>query len=714
MKLSLNRPFGKVIFTFVIFFPVIGWTENVKPAAEDASSRIGEPVLLLPVVVQSTLLEDDLTHIPMRMSVVERARVNELIPQTLPDALRGQPGVTVSRTANGQATPIIRGFTGFRNLMLVDGIRLNNSVFREGANQYFATIDSYLAERIEVLQGPTSVIFGTDAVGGTVNVVTQSPKALEEAAGQSFAHGLTQARYSSGEQSYQSHVASDFGVGQQWGIHLGLSWKDFGNVIAAGIGDQPKTGFEELSWDVKFQFHPDVDSTLTLAFQQTVIDDVWRTHSTQYALPWRGTIPGTDQVRTLDQTRRLSYLQYEGEMDGPVQKMRASLSWHQQIEQQERVRKDGRRNESDFEVNTLGFWLDLDSATPLGYLVYGGGFYSDDIDTRGVNYSATGVPSLQIQGPVADDSRYDIAGLFIQDQVDLSDAVSLHLGIRYDQVRAQAGRFEDPTTGDADSLNESWDSLVSSARLLWKKGEFSAFGGVSQSFRAPNLSDLTRFDSARSGEIETPSPAISPEHFLTYEIGSRWARSAAQLGLNLFYTRMRDLIVRTPTGKIIGDEREVTKTNGGKGYLMGIEFDASLPIGRHLSLYGNFAWTDGEEEHTERGGIRVKEATNRLIPWTANAGLRCQFNRAFWMALELEAAAKADKLSTSNRLDTERIPPGGTPGFAILHLRAGWQVNDHLSLNATLENLTNGEYRVHGSGINQPGINAVVAATLRF
>ncbi|MCX6854836.1 MAG: TonB-dependent receptor [Verrucomicrobia bacterium] len=707
MKLNLNCCYSKFFLYLLLSFRFHGFSQ--EPVQSTRAEELPE------ILISSSLLEAPLLDLPYRVSVVDSLRMAETAPASLPDALRGQPGISVSRTANGQATPIIRGFTGFRNLFLVDGVRLNNSVFREGANQYFATVDSYAAERIELIQGPTSVFYGSDAIGGAVNVITKGPGALDEAPDQWFAHGQTSYRYASAEQSQQAHVESDFGIGGQWGAHFGISWKEFGDVRAAGIGVQPNTGFDELAWDIKLQSHPDEDSTLTLAFQQTEMDDVSRSHSTRDAVSWRGTTPGTDRQRLLDQTRRLAYLQYEASFDdGPVQKMRASLSWHQQAEQQDRVRANGRRSYADFEVNTLGFWLEMDSRSPIGELTYGASFYSDHVGTDGVNFSAGGVPMPRIQGPVGDDARYDMAAVFIQDKITITEATELHIGTRYDHVRAKVGRYEDPNTGAPASLDESWGSIVSSARALWRKDEFSLFGGISQSFRAPNLSDLTRFDSARTDEIETPSPSISPEHFLSYEIGARWERDAAHFGLNLFYTQMRDLIVRTPTGKVINGETEVTKTNGGTGYLMGIELDAAAPITQQLSLYGNFAWTDGEEESKDVNGRQIKEATNRLIPWTANAGLRYQFNDAIWVAFELEAAAKVDKLSTTNRLDTERIPPGGTPSYAVLHLRAGWRVNDHLTFNGAIENLTNKEYRNHGSGINQPGLNFVVAATLSF
>ena len=92
--------------------------------------------------------------------------------RTAPEALRGLPGVLIQKTAPGQSSPFIRGWTAYHNLMLIDGIRVNHAAMRAGPNQYWSTVDPYTMGRLELVRGPHSVLFGSDAVGGTVNVIT--------------------------------------------------------------------------------------------------------------------------------------------------------------------------------------------------------------------------------------------------------------------------------------------------------------------------------------------------------------------------------------------------------------------------------------------------------------------------------------------------------------------------------------------------------------
>ncbi len=103
------------------------------------------------------------------------------------------------------------------------------------------------------------------------------------------------------------------------------------------------------------------------------------------------------------------------------------------------------------------------------------------------------------------------------------------------------------------------------------------------------------------------------------------------------------------------------------------------------------------------------------MPTTVNYGLRWEAaNRRFWVEAASTVSGGQYRLSASDRLDTQRIPPGGTPGYDIYHLRAGWQVNKYVVLNASLENILDADYRIHGSGVNEPGRNLILSADVKF
>jgi hemoglobin/transferrin/lactoferrin receptor protein len=150
-----------------------------------ASSTFGqivsesEPSLLDEVVVTASRDEETIFEVPYTAHSIEATRFNDQRwVRSLPDALTETPGVLVQKTGYAQSSPFIRGFTGFRTLLMLDGIRLNNAVFREGPNQYFSTIDQYTVDRLEIIKGPASSLYGSDAIGGTINVITRNPEML--------------------------------------------------------------------------------------------------------------------------------------------------------------------------------------------------------------------------------------------------------------------------------------------------------------------------------------------------------------------------------------------------------------------------------------------------------------------------------------------------------------------------------------------------------
>ena len=150
--------------------------------------------------------------------------------RTIPDAMREMPSVMVQKTGHGQGSPYIRGFTGLRTLFLIDGIRLNNSTFREGPNQYWNTVDPFSVHRLELVKGPSSVLYGSDAIGGTVNAISRNLDDFEPASGFSSRIAL---RGSTAENSYVVRPEVGY-AGSSVDLYGGISAKAFGDLEAGG------------------------------------------------------------------------------------------------------------------------------------------------------------------------------------------------------------------------------------------------------------------------------------------------------------------------------------------------------------------------------------------------------------------------------------------------------------------------------------------------
>jgi len=421
---------------------------------------------------------------------------------------------------------------------------------------------------------------------------------------------------------------------------------------------------------------------------------------------------GSELKRDLDQRRQLAYLQFHKQnIGGAVDAVRASISWQNQEEVRDRLRPPARADAQGVDVDTLGFWVQADSDTAIGRLTYGVDFYHDEVDS----FSSRN----PVQGPVGDDATYDLLGIFLQDVVELGTRWVLNGGIRFTYAAADAKSVSDPNTGNAIRVKEDWSAFVGSLRAVYKLVDqhWNLFGGVSQGFRAPSLSDLTRFDSARTNEFEIPAPGLDPEYYTQLELGIKGTTRTLSVQFSAYYTIIRDQILRVPTNQTTPDgETIVTKANVGDGYVWGLEFGGAWALARQWTLFGNLAWIEGRvNAFPTSQPVVVREYLDRLMPLTGQIGVRWESREhGVWVELLSIAATDADRLSTRDRNDTSRIPPGGTPGYVVVHLRAGWRPKEWVSLLFAIENIGDANYRVHGSGHNMAGRNFVFSVSFDF
>lgn len=672
------------------------------PAFQEEDTRVSGTTLVTATRERQSWLEA-----PYSTTVIDERDLERRLARTTPQALSGVPGVSVQETGYGQGSPYLRGFTGYQTLLLIEGIRLNNSVFRSGPNQYWSTVDPLSIARLEVVRGPSSVLYGSDALGGTVNAFTRGPYTY----GQGFQHGESlYYRFGSADTSHTVRGEFSGTFGDSTGVLLGADRKVYDDVEAGGdTGEQPNTGYDEWAGDMKLEQFFGRDVRLVLGLQRLQQFDAPRTHRTLFAESFEGTTLGTDRRHDLDQARTLSYLQLHGEQQGGAfDSFHASLSFHDQDETLKRVTGGGTASTQGFEVGTLGLFANASADSGLGRITYGGDWYHDDVDS----FSST----QPIQGPVADDAEYDLFGAFVQDELELSRRTTLTLGGRFNHAAVDADSVFDPVTAAQTTLTDDWSAFAGSARFLHRlKAEtLHLFGGISQGFRAPNLSDLTRLDSARSNEFEIPSPGLEPEYTTNYELGvkSQTRRTLSQF--TAFYTDIDDLILRRPTGNVNGSGQfEVVKENVGDGHSYGLEAEGSVRVADDWDVFAVATFVEGVvETYPSSAPVTDEEYLDKLMPFTAQLGTRWEDDQGRWFELVATGAGDADKLSTADTLDTQRIPPGGTPGYVVLSARGGFKLGKHVALDVGLENLTDEDYRVHGSGLNRPGRSLVVGLTL--
>lgn len=733
MTLLSPRP-AAVVLTTAAFTTVLiaqGPSSSPTPAASRAAATApvagavaapsSQDPERKPVVVTAARSEQDPFDAPRAIDVVSSQDLQRYQFRSTPQALRMLPSTLIQETAPGQGSPFLRGFTGYNNLLLIDGIRLNNSTFRSGPNQYWSTIDPLSLDRIEVLRGSASSLYGSDAVGGTVQVFTKNPDRYA-ADGVRYGGALI-GRYATAEDSPAArgeiHVGMTREGGLRTGFLIGGDARSFGDIEGGNAtGVQPNTSHDETGLDVKIEHWLGKHTRLVFLHQQYAQTDVPRTHATVFGESYAGTTVGTDLRRDLDQNRRLTYLQlHRTDMGGPVEAMHLSVSWQTQRELEDRQPATGAARYQAFEVGTLGAFANFESdAGTLGKLVYGLDYYHDNVNSW-LRRSSGSLPSDPIQGQVANDASYDLLGVFVQDELSLGRSAALITGVRYTYAAVDADSVRDSANNKI-ALADSWEEFAANVHLrVGLLDGWNVYGGVSQGFRAPSLSDLSSFDIARSGEQEVPTPGLGEEHYLGYEVGSKVRSGKVSGQAAWYYTDIEDQILRFPTGTTNGSGQPiVTKANVGDGYVQGVELQLAVEVLPRTELFGVGSWQYGRVNNFNTGGAtRSDEYISRLMPLTNLLGLRWEDAEGrVHASTEVVRSEAADKTSSGDDRDTQRIPPGGTPGYTLWHLRCGWQVDDRTSLELACENITDVDYRVHGSGSNGLGRNFVVGMRVTF
>jgi outer membrane receptor protein involved in Fe transport len=568
---------------------------------------------------------------------------------------------------------------------------MNNATFRYGPNQYLCTVDQLMVQRMEVVRGAGSVLYGSDAMGGVINVLTKSPEYAVEG-------------FKAGGNIYGKWMSSDMEKTGRAEINLadkkfafsgGFTYKDFGDIDAGGdIGVQSPTAYQEYAGDAKLKVKLDDNYELIFAYQYDKQKDVPR---------YDKIISGYTLYNFDPQIRQLGYARLKSAYKNKWFKQISYTGSFNQSDETRRLQKEGSEKlttEND-KVNTFGGTVEVNSS-PSGNWHFTSGIeyyhdkvYSDKTETEG------GVSTTK-RGYYPDGATSASMAIYTSHTLDLNK-FSFVLGGRFNTYNIEA---KDDAFGD---VNVQPNALVGSLSAIYHLGEhYNIIGSVYSAFRAPNISDLSSFGTFNYG-IEVPNPALDPEKSLNFELGVKAKHEKFSGSLFLYRSQLKNLIARTEAQyngqDSIDGEKVFRKENFAEAYIQGIEAEMQYELISWLSAYGNITYTYGEN-------VSDEEPMSRIPPLNGKIGLYYKCNCGFWSRLELLSAGDQDRLSVGDIKDS-RIPDGGTPGWNVLNLYAGYNWK-RFSLSAGLNNIFDEGYRTHGSGVDGYGRSVWLALKVGF
>jgi hemoglobin/transferrin/lactoferrin receptor protein len=643
---------------------------------------------------------------PSNRSVIDLQDLLERAPADMLQALERETGVLMQRTQRGAASPFIRGLTGQQVLILIDGIRMNNATFRTGPNQYFNTIDPGMVDHIEVIRGPQTVLWGSDAMGGVINVVTR--RTPVDALLNDPLRTWT-SRYSSADGGICTRLNYQFQKGATR-VFAGSGYGNFNDLDRGGdLGRQPATAYSQYSGDVRVDRLITENQAVTLSVQHFEQHDVFRTDR----FPSRRTIFDPQQ-------RSMAYVRFQGTDMGKIyDNYMLTFSMHRQREQATDARSD-KSYWDDMETDNYSYGLQLLLGRELenGWnLTYGVDSYRDVVDSfrnRYDNLTNEFVSSPTPKYP--DDGRFRQTGAFLQIDKELSDRLSFNGGVRFTRAHAQGTPMvdvdhdNDPAT-DPESqpvfISPTFDDWSAGGGLNFKLDENTALvGSVSEGFRAPNLDDLAaNNDNVQQAAADTPSVDLRPERSLSYELALRKEVDDMRWQASVFWTNIDDMILRTPAGT--SSESILFSRSNRDAEVNGVEVAAEKRLSTNWTAYGNFSYIYGQD-------LELEEPLSRIPPTQGVVGLRWRHSEKYeFVDIYSWLVDKQDRLNFQDISDG-RIPDGGTPGYGTISLRYGTELKENHLLRIELENILDKAYRVHGSGVDGAGVSANIQYGFEF
>jgi outer membrane receptor protein involved in Fe transport len=644
--------------------------------------------------------------------------------RSLPSALAKASGLFVQETNLGGGAPILRGLIGNQVLIVVDGVRLNDSTTRGGPNQSLNSIDAATVERVEVIRGPSSVLYGSDALGGAILIWTRSRPPASRVAGESAEARRIRAEL---EGQYMSVLGG-------WDGSLGLSgafeddgwlaigsYHDYGDLTAGDGEEVDNTGYDGNGWFASWEHALGAERTLRFAASRTRDLDVPRTDRMNTG--FGQTEPASEEWFYKLQDRERYVLAYDDRSAGGLtdqMQVRLSLRRYQEDRQRLDTGSTTRRLESD-QTDTVGLGVDWRKALGEDHLLTWGldldfdqvDSVRDDVDT------GTGVVTPK-DGTFAPDSQYLSSGVFLQDEIFALEPFDVTAGLRYSYFGFS---FDDFDSGE--ETDGSFDALTASLQVARDVGQGSRVTAtLAQGFRAPNLADLAKNGGFFAGE-ELANPDLDPEQSWMAELAWDYVRPTWSVGTAVYYNEIDDAIgarlVDEGDPGTPGDE-VYQRDNVGELRYAGVELLAATKLGGAdspwsarvvaESIWGR-QFDDTADPNTGEQPFYDVPA-RRVPPFHGQLALRYEPRRGLWRAGWVELswawALEQDELNPGDVADP-RIDPDGTDAWNRVDLDLGGpigEVGQGSSWWLGLHNLLDERYRVHSSGFDAPGFGVVV------
>lgn len=714
--------------------------------------------------------EESLKRIAEQVAVFSSKDIQRTSPQTSADMLAEIPGIKVQKSQLGGGSPVLRGMEANRVLLVVDGVRMNNAIYRKGHLQNAITVSPNLLDRTEVIFGPSSVIYGSDALGGVVHYYTKKPMTSE----QNKVNSSFVSRYSTvnNEKTVVGGMELQF---KKFASYTSVSYSYFGDLR---MGENRPHGFND--WGLVTEYSNNIDSFFNespvtnsdpeiqrnTGYNQTDVlqkffiplsDKTGLTFNFQYASS--SDIPRFDRlIERRDgelrfsewhygpQKRLLVFSQLAINPDKKWVKTGTITAAYQNIEESRINRRFGSLDRVTRREDVDVFSINGDFAVPLSkndkrILSYGVEFTHNDVnstpkgETLEINGSQiTGVSdTFAVQSRYADGgSTYTSIAAYVNYRQDISEKSTLNTGIRFTDTYLNAKWIDDTLINLPDNdIYLANTAFTATLGYVYKPTlDWQINGVLSSGFRSPNIDDVGKVRE-RAGNVTVPNVGLRPEYAYNAELGilKYFNEKSSFIGVTGYYTLLSNYILRegfslNGSSIILFDGEEgniVANVNKGNAYVVGGTLNLKSRFGNYFTGRASATYTKGKAYDTNEplssippvfGQAELNYSKNKL-----ELGVNVRFNgRKKTKYYNITEGIDRIELTPEIDPDAENVRDQyyGVPSWVTLNATSSYRLTRNINLQVSIDNIFDQHYIEFASGISAPGRNFSFSVIANF
>ncbi len=718
-------------------------------AQEKDSANNSAKIQLDEVVVSANRWEQNLREVPNRVSKIGLPLVQFQNPQTAADLLGISNQVFIQKSQLGGGSPMIRGFATSRLLMVVDGVRMNNAIFRTGNLQNVISIDPNTLEESEVIFGPGSVIYGSDAIGGVMDFHSLSPKFADTEKVKFSINGAT--RYSSANQENTNHI--DFNIGlKKWAFVTSFTYSDFDDLRMGSDGPddylrpdyqtrindtdtvlvnsdpelQVHTGYSQKNFMQKTSFKPGENFLITYGFHYSETSDV----------------PRYDRLLLKSNPPFNSSEWYYGPQKWMMHTLQASFNtkmvlWdharltvaYQDYEESRHNRNFGADNKTNRTETVKAYSANIDLDKKISdktELFYGAEFVSNKVGSTAFRNNVNNGDITPATTRYPDGSTWQSIAAYASAKFKISDQLLLNGSARVSNVQTEATydtALFDFSFTEASLNNTAVNGsvgLVFNPSTNWK-----LYTNLGTGFRAPNVDDIGKVFDSQPGDVVVPNPDLEPEYAYNAEIGLVGILGDFTIDFASYFTVIDNAIARAPytfNGEDSIDydgtlSRVLAQQNISSVKVGGFQVGLNWQVSRNWLLTSNLNIQKGKETYPDSAD--TYSPTHVAPMFGATHVLFSADNIKIDLYANYNGEISYDNLALSERADSHLYAKDSngnpySPSWVTLNLKTSFTAAKYLIVDAGIENILDKRYRPYSSGITAPGRNVIVALRIKI